>query len=170
MSSYLLMHINNIVGNFGKVVENGKSGEGTMQHYGDGTTEALLLFIKPKVEEVYGKELFPTYSFWRKYFKDTECPAHKDRPSCEVSLTMCLGGSNGKAEWPINVEGEAFSLEPGEAVIYKGCDQEHWRDKLNYDWHVQVFLHFIEVGGKYDPEYRFDRRPYLYSQPMAEPK
>lgn len=48
-------------------------------------------------------------------------------------------------------------MRAGEGVIYKGCEQVHWRDPLVYTGykeepdkdlvHVQVFLHYIEAGA-----------------------
>ena len=133
----------------------------TCQMYGDPPIENILHYIKPKVQEAYGKELVPTYSFWRRYFKGQDCPPHKDRPSCEVSITLNLGGDGGN-DWAIYVDDKKFELEVGQAVLYKGCDQEHWRHELDYNYHTQLFLHFIEKNGKFYPEYAYDRRPNLY--------
>jgi hypothetical protein len=133
----------------------------TCQMYADPPFENVLHYLKPKVEEAYGKELVPTYSFWRRYFKGQDCPPHKDRPSCQVSITLNLGGDGG-SDWAIYVEDKKFELEIGQAVIYKGCEQEHWRHELPYKSHSQVFIHYIEKDGKYYPEYQFDKRPNLY--------
>ena len=35
-------------------------------------------------------ELVPTYSYHRLYTTGTELKRHKDRPSCEISTTLCL--------------------------------------------------------------------------------
>lgn len=135
---------------------------GSKSVYADPVFENLLNFIKPKIEESYGKELVPTYSFWRTYFKTQDCPPHKDRPSCEVSVTLCIDASHKEDIWSINVEDQTFKLNVGEGVIYNGCVQEHWRHELKYDWHRQVFLHYIEKDGQYYPEYKYDKRPDLY--------
>ena len=133
----------------------------TYQMYADPPIENILHYVKPKIEEAYGKELVPTYSFWRRYSKGQDCPPHKDRPSCEISLTLNLGGDGGH-NWAIYVEDKKFELEVGEAVLYKGCDQEHWRHELDYKHHTQLFLHFIEKNGKHYPEFNYDGRPHLY--------
>jgi len=133
----------------------------TYQMAYDPPFENILHHLKPKVEEAYGQELVPTYSFWRRYFKGQDCPPHRDRPSCEVSLTLNLGGEGGN-NWAFYVEEEKFELDIGQATIYKGCEQEHWRHELPYKHHSQLFLHYIEKNGQYYPKYQYDERPNLY--------
>ena len=140
---------------------------GTKSIYADPVFESLLLFLKPKIEEAYGKQLLPTYSFWRTYYKHQDCPPHKDRPSCEVSVTLCIDASHKEDMWSINVEEQSFKLNVGEGVIYKGCDQSHWRHDLTYDWHRQVFLHYIEKEGEFYPKYQYDGRENLYYNTMV---
>jgi len=137
----------------------------TCQMYADVVSENTLHYIKPKVEKAYGKELVPTYAFWRRYFKGQDCPPHKDRPSCEVSLTLNLGGDGGN-DWAIYVDNEKFQTEVGHGVIYKGCDQEHWRHELTYNYHTQLFLHYIEKDGQHYPKYSYDGRQNLYMNPI----
>ena len=57
--------------------------------------ENVLHYLKPKIEKAYGKELVPTYSFGEDILKGQDCPPHKDRPSCQVSITLNLGGDGG---------------------------------------------------------------------------
>ena len=165
MSDYLTSHCHTI----GKVIDKVQDGPfaGCTNFYADAPTEALLLYLKNKIEEGYNKELIPTYSFWRTYYKGQSCPPHKDRESCEVSVTLCLGKSDSNNNWGIYVEGKEFVLEEGQGVIYKGCEQEHWRNDLHYDWHTQVFLHYIEKDGKYDPMFKYDKRHFLYADPVG---
>ena len=123
---------------------------GCKSMYADPPFESLLNFIKPKVEEVYGKPLVPTYSFWRTYYKQQDCPPHKDRPSCEISVTLCIDASDKTDMWAINVEDQVFKLNVGEGVIYKGCDQEHWRPGVyKGEGMAQVFLHYVNQDGIY---------------------
>jgi hypothetical protein len=122
----------------------------------------LLTQLKPKVEEAYGKRLHETYAFFRVYEEGQELPPHIDRPACEVSVTICLG-FHSEYLWPIYVEGVPYGMRPGEGVIYKGCEQSHWREPFRrvqeHDERLiwsQVFLHYIEAGGQYDPEHKWD--------------
>tara|TARA_R100001163_G_C5016278_1_gene160493 strand:+ start:455 stop:976 length:522 start_codon:yes stop_codon:yes gene_type:complete len=129
--------------------------------YVDSIGEAILNYLLPKIEKEYGKKLCPTYSFWRKYYEGQPLLAHTDRPSCEVSVTLNIGGEGG-TDWSIFVDNTEFSMEVGQGVIYKGCEQKHWREPLTYKSHVQMFLHYIEVDGQHYPEFKYDKRPGLY--------
>ncbi len=136
----------------------------TYQTFGDPLTENLLHYLQPKVEETYGKKLTPTYSFWRRYHQGQDCLPHKDRPSCQVSISLNLGGEGGH-DWAFYVEEQKVSLEIGQAVLYKGCEEEHWRNSLEYKNHYQIFLHYIETSGHFYPQFKYDCRPGLYYSP-----
>lgn len=139
-------------------------GYNTHQVYAEPITENILHYVHPVIEKEYGKELCPTYSFWRRYYKGQTCKAHTDRPACEVSITLNIGGTP-RSDWSIFVEDKEYSLSEGQGVLYKGCDQEHWRDPLPYENHTQIFLHYIEKNGKFYPTEKYDRRQGLYSAP-----
>ena len=40
-----------------------------------------------------------------------------------------------------------MGLEPGDALIYRGCDIPHWRDALPKGDCAQVFWHFTDMQG-----------------------
>lgn len=145
---------------------------GDFSKYGDPIFEALLDNKCKKMSEITGINLNPTYSYHRLYTTGTELKRHKDRPSCEISTTLCLGfdNSNLKKEynWPMFVgpktgelgtEGTPIYMQPGDMIIYRGCELEHWREPLKGLNHAQVFLHYNEAGGEYDIMY--DGRPML---------
>ena len=56
--------------------------------------------ILPKMQKETGLELIPTYSYARIYKKGDILKRHKDRPSCEISTTLNLGGD----PWPIFID------------------------------------------------------------------
>jgi PKHD-type hydroxylase len=91
-------------------------------------------------------KLKPTYSYARIYFKGSELMKHTDRPSCEYSVTINLSQSH---PWPIYMDGTPLDLSPGDAVIYMGCDVEHYRDVFEGDEYIQVFLHYVDANGPY---------------------
>ena len=62
--------------------------------------ETLLMKVLPKMKET-GLQLYHTYSYARAYKKGDILKRHKDRPSCEISTTINLGG----APWPIFIDG-----------------------------------------------------------------
>ena len=142
----------------------GKIGHNTHQMYAEPITENILHYVHPVIEKEYGKELCPTYSFWRRYYEGQICAAHTDRDACEISITLNIGGTP-RSDWSIFVEGKEYSLTEGQGVLYKGCDQMHWRNALPYENHTQIFLHYIEKNGKFYPTEKYDRRKGLYSAP-----
>ena len=109
--------------------------------------------------------MIPTYSYARIYKKGDVLKRHKDRYSCEVSMTMNLGGDS----WPIYLEpsgetdkeGVKIDLEPGDALIYRGCEVEHWREAFEGENCGQVFLHYNDASGENAKENAYDRRPFL---------
>ncbi len=138
---------------------NDEQAPGAYSLYGDPLMDALLKNSANFVSKTIEIDLVPTYSYWRLYITDNDLKKHKDRPSCEYSTTLCIGydGSNlddKNYNWPIfikSLKGEEKSvlLKPGDMVIYKGCDVEHWRDKYEGLNHAQVFLHYNKKNGEY---------------------
>ena len=43
-----------------------------------------------KIEEITGMKLAPSYTYYRMYLNGAILKRHKDRPSCEISATVCL--------------------------------------------------------------------------------
>lgn len=127
---------------------------GDTNMYGDFVMESLLKNKTKRVEEECGKKLFPTYSFWRLYTNQAELPLHDDRPSCEISVTLNLGGDK---PWPIYMDENAFSLEPGQAVIYLGQKVKHYRKVFDGDYSSQVFLHYVDQEGP-NKHFKLDKR------------
>jgi len=115
--------------------------------YADPLAESLLLCKLKKMEKETGLELNPTYAFSRMYTYLATLPKHKDRPECEISVTVMVGSSG--EEWPIYMDGTELHLKAGDAAIYLGCDVEHWRNEFMGDWHSQFFLHYVNKNGPY---------------------
>lgn len=115
----------------------------TYSCYGDFISDLLLLKLKPLFEKYTGSELFPTYSYMRIYKRGDELKIHRDRPSCEVSGTLNLGGN----KWPIFFKEEnkkeiKINLSHGDLAIYKGCELYHWREPFDNEYCVQIFFHY----------------------------
>lgn len=133
-------------------------------HYADPLAEVVLASVTHQVEETIGLKLFPTYSFSRIYVSGDTLTPHVDRPSCEVSVTVNIEKQG--SSWPIwmkapNREPLEVLLNPGDAVIYKGCEVLHWRDPLQGEHpNVQFMLHYVDQNGPY-ADYKFDTRPAL---------
>ena len=129
----------------------------TYFHYSDLVMETLLQKMKPLIEKETQTSLIETYSCARIYKKGDELKKHTDRPSCEISCTLNLGGEM----WPIFLDGEKILLNPGDMLIYKGYETEHWREPFTGNNCAQVFLHYNENNGKFNNTNKYDGRPFL---------
>jgi len=137
----------------------------TYSHYADIVMETLLQKVKPVMEKESGVNLTETYSYARLYKKGDELERHKDRYSCEISTTMNLGGD----AWSIFLEpsgeegkdGIEVKLKPGDMLMYRGCELEHWREPFKGNNCGQVFLHYNDASGKEARINKFDKRPML---------
>jgi len=125
--------------------------------YGDIATDTLLVMLKPLCEKYLKMPLLPTYSYARVYDKNSILKKHIDRPSCDFSTTMNLGGD----PWPIFMEGKKINLKPGDMLIYRGCKLEHWREPFKGNTCAQVFLHYNHVDGPFATKNKFDGRTIL---------
>jgi len=113
--------------------------------YADTIMEALLLTKTKKCEAESGLSLLPTYSYYRMYNYLSDLSKHKDRPSCEVSVTLNIASCG--TPWPIFMDGTPINLEQGDAAMYLGMDVKHWRDEFQGDYCSQVFLHYVKKDG-----------------------
>jgi len=142
--------------------------------------ETLLEELLPLMKNKTNLNLISTYSYARIYKKGDVLKRHKDRPSCEISTTLNLGGDL----WPIylspsenvgipendggqkgitsssTAKGIKINLEPGDMLVYSGCILEHWREKFDGDNCAQVFLHYNNIDTQGDKNI-YDGRPHL---------
>jgi len=151
---------------------------GAYSKYADWVMETLLQYMRPIMKAKTGMDLVPTYSYTRLYEKGNILRRHKDRPSCEVSTTLHLGGN----EWPIFLDpsgadfvvdefkqtikpgapkGVRVDLKVGDMLIYSGCELEHWREPFEGTVCSQVFLHYNHANGPFAKTNLFDKRPML---------
>jgi len=132
---------------------------GSFSKYGDMLAETLLLSIKNEIENRIGLELIPTYGFFRLYKKGNDLVLHKDRNSCEISLSLCIGYEG--EQWPLYINGTPIYQEPGDLVIYRGCEVEHYRKPYEGTQQAQIFLHYIDKNGPNGEEFVYDGRPFV---------
>jgi len=154
---------------------------GCYSKYADWVMETLLQYMRPIMKAKTGMDLIPTYSYTRLYEKGNILKRHKDRPSCEVSTTLHLGGD----PWPIFIDpsgadfviygkvetektvkpgapkGVRVDLKVGDMLIYSGCELEHWREPFQGKVCSQVFLHYNHANGPFAKTNLFDGRPLL---------
>lgn len=102
------------------------------------------------VNDIMGESMLPCYTYARIYSNGETLKKHKDRASCEVSLTVHLGGDAPWDIWMTKPNGEqvSFDLKPGQAIIYLGVISEHWREKYKGQEYSQVFLHYVRGNGE----------------------
>jgi len=155
----------------------------TFSCYADQVMETLLMKVLPVMKQYTDLDLIPTYSYARLYKKGDILKRHKDRPSCEISTTIHLGG----APWSIFIDGtgsnnvineyknihkpnapkgEEVKLNIGDMLVYSGCELEHWREPLEGDICGQVFLHYNHVNGPFATKNKFDGRSILGIPPI----
>jgi hypothetical protein len=160
---------------------------GEANHAGVLTRPALQIFgpdyppmlsflwgLTPLMSRLVGRELLPTFDFFRVYRAGDVCRVHSDGEACEHSLSLTLGYSEGKA-WDLEIGtrplpgrqkrlSEDFESEPhvsvatapGDAVMYRGVHLRHGRTTPNPNrWSAHLFLHWVERDGPYrDEAYR----------------
>ena len=164
---------NKLVGNF-----NDAQVPNSYAKYADRVMETLLVDTIKVMQKKTGLRLVPTYSYCRLYRTGNILKRHKDRPSCEISTTLNLGGD----PWPILIDptgsdnvideyknihkpgapkGVEVNLKPGDMLIYSGCELEHWREPFQGKLCGQVFLHYNHADGQFAKSNLYDKRPML---------
>jgi hypothetical protein len=143
----------------------------TPSDYGDPAFDGLLEYLRPRVQDHSGLRLLPTYSYFRIYKRGDVLHRHRDRPACEISVTVNIGQKPLDPR-PIYVQGEgeprAADLRPGDGLLYRGTELFHWRDSYRGEALVQVFLHYVDRDGPH-AEQKFDGRPSLMRLKTGEP-
>jgi hypothetical protein len=125
----------------------------------------FLWGLTPAICELAGRDVLPTYNYFRLYRKTDICRTHTDREACEHSLSLTLGYSDGLV-WPFDVGRDytdvsgviedgfggapyaSISMQPGDAVIYRGVNRRHGRVTPNPNrWSAHLFLHYVDRDG-----------------------
>jgi hypothetical protein len=104
----------------------------------------------PEVSRLCGEEVLPTYVYSIIYKNKAELMRHVDKDACDISLTINLQKDT---NWPIcikkpNGEEVCLELNAGDAMMYLGCDAEHWRhNKFTGQNFIQTFMHYVRADG-----------------------
>jgi len=131
--------------------------------------------LVPRVSELVGEELEPSYNFLSLYNNLGLCQVHMDAPLAKWTLDYCIAQT---AVWPLHVSqvrpwpdaphrGDdwaarvmsdpdnrftAHTMQPGEALIFSGSSQWHYRERIpRVTRHNQcqlAFFHFIPRGAR----------------------
>lgn len=143
--------------------------------------------LLPLVRELVREEIAPVYNFLSLYTARGVCPPHLDAPSAKWTLDLCLAQSHA---WPIHVSQvvpwpgwplddppdanwertivnspalrfESHALEPGDALLFSGSSQWHYRDPFpaREGYCHLVFFHYAPPGARavLDPRTWADR-------------
>ena len=147
-----------------------KQSLGDYSKYGDMLFDTLADGLKNNIESILDLKLLTTYSYHRLYTTNSELEIHKDRESCEISATLCLGFNvenvNEKEYvWPFFVQDKdankvSVNLNPGDLILYRGDKLFHWREPFLGKNHAQVFLHY-NVDTEENKIRQYDERPFL---------
>ena len=144
--------------------------EGSLARYWHPQYRTIHSQIRLKLEKFIGRKLYNTYYYDRFYFPGQELTRHADRDACEISVSVHVSTNlkGEDAKWPFWIktpsgEERSVSLEPGDGLLYKGCERPHWRDpmpgtrkrdiipflkKRNPYYYHQSFFHYVLQDGQ----------------------
>jgi len=152
-------------------VEVEKQVEGSLARYWHPQYRKFHSDIRIKLEDIIGRKLYNTYYYDRFYFPGQKLDKHTDRAACEISISIHIS-SNIKEMWPFFIKSPdvyednvlnkgnvvGVNMEPGDGVLYKGCERPHWRDsmpgtlemmhnKSQQLYYHQIFFHYVLQDG-----------------------
>jgi hypothetical protein len=125
----------------------------------------FLWGLTPIMTQITGRDLVPTYDYFRIYRRGDICRVHADRPACEHSMSLTLGYSD-DLTWPLEIATTAtppepdveqdfgdqpftsLPMKPGDAVAYQGIPYRHGRIAPNPNrWSAHLFMHWVAPDG-----------------------
>ena len=122
-----------------------KQSPGNPSFYKDTILDIILEAKRKKAMEIANIPLLKTYAYWRGYTYGAILEDHRDRPSCEISITANIDSCGVK--WPIHMDNNWLTMEVGDAVMYLGCDVIHGRKPFEGKYCAQVFFHYVDADG-----------------------
>ena len=160
--------------------------EGSLARYWHPQYRLIHTGVRKKLEEVIGRKLYNTYYYDRFYFPGQELTKHADRDACEISVSIHISTNlpDDLKDWPFKIKtpdtytdetktqvlvpGEERSavLNPGDGLLYKGCERPHWRDPMpgtplskktkgiwrrkqqEEQYYHQIFFHYVLQDGE----------------------
>ena len=150
--------------------------EGSTARYWHPQYRTIHSGIRMKLEEVIGRKLYNTYYYDRFYRSGMSLARHADRDACEISISVHVSTDleepwafriktpdtyADKKKTQVLVPGEwrDLYLEPGDGVLYKGCERPHERIAMPYGKHGfgkkkkscyyhNIFFHYCLQDGQ----------------------
>ena len=162
--------------------------EGSLARYWHPQYRTIHSGVRKKLEEILGRKLYNTYYYDRYYFPGQELTIHADRDACEISVSIHISTNlpSPEKDWPFKIktpdvyanktksvvmvpgDERSLVLNPGDGLLYKGCERPHWRDAMpspkprRRDWFLkkigryeekayyyhQIFFHYVLQDGE----------------------
>ena len=101
----------------------------------------------------FGETALPSYWKWCRYsptYGTPNIPPHIDINACTYTIDLQLDGN---IDWEIFVDGIPYMMQNGDALLYLGSDQFHWRPKCptsnRKSFLEMCFIHFVEPDHWY---------------------
>ncbi|WP_271078314.1 hypothetical protein [Aurantiacibacter sp. MUD61] len=144
------------------VMVDGPDGGNAIQQYAPVLGEVYLRHCRQRIEQASGCELIESYALWRIYGHGGKLREHRDRESCELTVSIALEADPAENRWAFELkdlgdEHRSLLLAPGDGVIVQGHRIRHWREPLQGQMQKQLFLHYVHRHGAYT-EHAFDGR------------
>ena len=144
--------------------------EGSCARYYHPQYRQIHSGVRKKLEKIIGRKLYNTYYYDRYYFPGQELTKHADRDACEIYVSIHISTNlpddlkywefkikthdtyTDKTNESILVPGEARALvlNPGDGILYRGCDRPHWRDAMPGDTKEVLAKKKKKIFGKKD--------------------
>ena len=160
--------------------------EGSVARYWHPQYRKIHTGVRKKLEKILGRKLYNTYYYDRYYFPGQELTKHADRDACEISVSIHISTNlpDNLKDWEFKIktpdtytdkkkkdtilipgEERALVLNPGDGIIYSGCDRPHWRDPMpgipkgkkskklfgkapqQEQYYHQIFFHYVLQDG-----------------------
>jgi hypothetical protein len=105
------------------------------------------------LSDVIGSVIKPSYSYLAFYQGGAELEPHTDREACEYTLSLCIDATPDPmtyGAWPLHLmtpDGpRSYALGIGEALLFRGRQFAHWRDRLPDGYTASsVLFHFVDA-------------------------
>ena len=121
----------------------------SLNGYGEACADTALYATREKIEAITGLELVPGFSFVRLYKHGEKLRRHIDRGANEINVTIQISADT---DWPLGVEVDGKDIivhqNCGDALIYRGLEIPHWRDKYDGQRHLQLILAYVIKDGE----------------------
>ena len=107
--------------------------------------------LTPVIRKLTGLKIVKVNSYARIYLDDGLLKPHKDREGLDLTLSIQIENTFGEPKiiFGKGYDGTKYSsaLNDGDAVLLKGRELEHWRERINGEGHlICLFLHWAIVG------------------------